>query len=165
MRRYPESGPERREREEYRDRAYGAGSRELTNCRKCSELFTEADIKAGRKISSHTVDGGQRSGSDTIPIRTYDSGGVCTRCLRRDEETQQKEKEMAGSDEQKKCYKCGAKGPRSDFSYYSHYESDVSGWLCSRCYSNHQATRCSGCGKAMASKGLCLMCRVSGGRK
>lgn len=80
-RRYPESGPERREREEWQNRSYGAGKHELKKCRKCDEPFTEREVEEGLNVMNRSVGGGQHDGAVTIPIRVSDDdGGYCERC-------------------------------------------------------------------------------------
>lgn len=76
---YPESGPERRAREE----AYGQGTHVLTKCRKCSNLFSSDEIARGLNVMQRDVSGGYTgpyTGIDGIPLSINNSGGLCSRC-------------------------------------------------------------------------------------
>lgn len=76
---YPESGPERRAREE----AYGQGTHEVTKCRKCGNPFSSEDVKNGLNVMQRNVSGGYigpYTGIDGVPLRINDSGGLCSNC-------------------------------------------------------------------------------------
>lgn len=129
-RRYPESGPERREREEWQDRVYGAGEHIIKKCLKCDQPFSENDKNTGNnKVHRQVFHSSPDSG---IPVRTKDFGGICDICQLKEKvsELEKEQAEQRRSEEIKRtakpavptCRLCGSK--YGDDGYCDHRRRD-----------------------------------------
>lgn len=76
MRRYPESGPERRDREERQRRAYGEGEYRAEKCKECKQPFTESDIAQGVNKVRRDV----HPSAEAFGVKVLEYGGTCTTC-------------------------------------------------------------------------------------
>jgi hypothetical protein len=107
-RRYPESGPERRERHEFEDKQYGAGEYLADQCRRCKQPFTEADKAEGVNRIVRQV---FHSSPGVNPVSVGESGGICTTCRLR-ERVERLEQDAEGRrrrdrDVARTCQTCG----------------------------------------------------------
>lgn len=74
MRRYPESGPERRDREEYQRKAYGEGEYLAEKCQRCKQPFSASDIAEKVNVVRRHV----FTSRDNPTVR--EDGAICTTC-------------------------------------------------------------------------------------
>lgn len=108
MRKYPESGPERRAREEYECKLHGEGEYKADNCQKCKQPFSPADIAKRLHIIKRRV---SPSGSHGNPAKVYETDAICSVCTLQAKVAHLEEREASrrrhAEDVAKTCQVCG----------------------------------------------------------